>query len=287
MKFVLSLCYADGIMMTQTRTLGSTESRLLNRLASSGHVVFTTEQARTALNVGDQDINKLLYQLTLKRWLLRLEKGKYLILPLEAGMEGLYSVHEFVIAAHLVHPYAIAYASALSFHGLSDLLPQAVLVATTRRKADLTIDELGLTFRFVTVRPRKFFGLQTVTIEDQPIQITAPSKTLVDGLDHPELCGGIVELAKGLSRYAQARADWAQLTADARRLGNRTVFKRLGYLCEVLELNTGEWAEQWQVEMSPGETVLDPRYGRQGPYRTDWNLRVNVPEESLLEWRRH
>ena len=174
-------------MMTQIRTMGPTEARLLNRLAANGHVVFTTDQARAVLNIDDRDINKILYQLTRKRWLLRLEKGKYLILPLEAGMEGLYSIHEFVIAAHLVHPSAIAYASALSFHELSDLVPQAVLVATTRRKADVIIEELGVRFRFITIRAHKFFGLQTVMIEDQPIQITGPAKTLVDGLDHPEL----------------------------------------------------------------------------------------------------
>lgn len=273
--------------MTQIRTMGPTEARLLNRLAASGQIIFTTDQARAVLNTDDQDVNKILYQLTRKRWLLRLEKGKYLILPLEAGMEGLYSVHEFAVAAHLVDPYAISYASALSFHALSDRVPQSVFVVTTRRKSDVTIEELGVSFRFITIRAHKFFGSQTVMIEDQPIQITSPAKTLVDGLDHPELCGGIVELAKGLSRYAQAGADWAQLTADARRIGNRTVFKRLGYLSEILELDVGEWAERWRTEMSPGETVLDPRYGQQGSYRTDWNLRVNVPEEQLLEWRRH
>ena len=273
--------------MTQIRTMGPTEARLLNGLAANGHAVFTTDQARAVLNIDDRDINKILYQLTRKRWLLRLEKGKYLILPLEAGMEGLYSIHEFVIAAHLVHPSAIAYASALSFHELSDLVPQAVLVATTRRKADVIIEELGVRVHFITIRAHKFFGLQTVMIEDQPIQITSPTKTLVDGLDHPELCGGIVELAKGLSRYAQDRADWAQLTADARRLGNRTVFKRLGYLSEILELDVGGWVERWRAEISPGETVLDPRYGRQGSYCADWNLRVNLSKEQLLEWRRH
>jgi len=273
--------------MTQIRTLGPTETRLLNRLAAGGHIVFSTDQAREALDNGRRDLDKLLKNLVLKRWLLRLEKGKYLILPLEAGMEGLYSAHEFVIAAHLVQPYAIAYASALSFHGLSDLLPQAVLAATTRRKADVVIAELGLRFRFITVTPHKFFGSQTVSIEDQPVHITTLTKTLVDGLDHLDLCGGIVELAKGLSRYAQDGADWAQLTADARRLGNRTVFKRLGYLAEVLGLDVGEWTVRWQTEMSPGETLLDPRYGRVGPYHAGWNLRLNVSEEHLVEWRRH
>ena len=274
-------------MITQTRTLGPTETRLLNRLAADGHVVFSTAQARTALGNGGQDINKLLYHLTRKRWLLRLEKGKYLILPLEAGMEGLYSAHEFVIAAHLVQPYAIAYASALSFHALSDLLPHTVFVATTRRKAEVTVEELGLRFRFITLAPHKFFGLQTVIIEDQLVRITTPSKTLVDGLDRPDLCGGIVELAKGLERYAGDDASWAQLTADAQRLGNRTVFKRLGYLVEVLGLEVGEWIDRWRAEISPGETLLDPRYGRRGSYHSGWNLRVNMDEEQLLEWRRH
>jgi predicted transcriptional regulator of viral defense system len=285
--------------MTQTRTLGPTETRLLNRLAADGHVVFSTAQARAALGNGEQDINKLLYQLTRKRWLLRLEKGKYLILPLEAGMEGLYSAHEFVIAAHLVQPYTIAYASALSFHALSDLLPHTIFVATTRRKAEVVVEELGLRFRFITLSPHKFFGIQTVAIEEQPVRITTPSKTLVDGLDRPDLCGGIVELAKGLSRYAGGERSepagdenetgqrWAQLTADAQRLGNRTVFKRLGYLAEVLGLDVGEWIERWRAEISPGETLLDPRYGYRGSYHAGWNLRVNLEEERLLEWWRH
>jgi predicted transcriptional regulator of viral defense system len=299
------------MMMTQTRTLGPTESRLLNRLAADGHVVFSTAQARAALDNRDQDINKLLYHLTRKRWLLRLEKGKYLILPLEAGMEGLYSAHEFVIAAHLVQPYTIAYASALSFHAFSDLLPHTIFVATTRRKTEVVVEELGLRFQFVTLSPHKFFGIQTVTIEDQPVRITTPSKTLVDGLDRPDLCGGIVELAKGLSRYASAERGespasaagqitagpleggngtgqrWAQLTADAQRLGNRTVLKRLGYLAEVLGLEVGEWIERWRAEISPGETLLDPRYGYRGSYHAGWNLRLNLEEERLLEWRRH
>lgn len=273
--------------MTQARTLGPTETRVLNRLAADGHVVFSTAQARAALGNAGQDINKLLYHLTHKRWLLRLEKGKYLILPLEAGMEGLYSAHEFVIAAHLVQPYAIAYASALSFHAFSNLLPHTVFVATTRRKAEVTVEKLGLCFRFITLRPHRFFGIQTVTIEDQAVRITTPSKTLVDGLDRPDLCGGIVELAKGLSRYTSDGANWAQLTADAQRLGNRTIFKRLGYLVELLELEVGEWIERWRAEISPGETSLDPRYGRRGPYHAGWNLRLNVDEEQLLEWRRH
>ena len=225
------------MMDQKERTLGRTESRLLNRLAADGQVVFSTGQARAALADKRLNVNKILYRLTRKRWLLRLEKGKYLLLPLEAGSEGSYTIHEFVIAAHLVEPYAIAYASAFSFHNLFDLLPDTVFLATTRPKDDVIVDELGLRFRFVTLVPHKFFGLQTVTIEEHPVRITRPSKTLVDGLDRPGLCGGIVEVTKAISRYASDHGKWDRVTADAERVGNRTVFKRLGYLIELMDVD--------------------------------------------------
>ncbi|MFW6115587.1 MAG: type IV toxin-antitoxin system AbiEi family antitoxin domain-containing protein [Chloroflexota bacterium] len=274
-------------MMTEERTLGPTETRLLNRLAADGRVVFSTAEARAALDGEDRDVNKLLYRLTRKRWLLRLEKGKYLLLPLEAGMEGLYTVHEFVIAAHLVQPYTLAYASAFSFHNLFDLVPETVFVATTRRKAEVVVEKLGLRFRFVTLTPHKFFGIQTVAMEDERVCITTPSKTLVDGLDRPDLCGGIVEVVKGVDRYARGDADWEQVTADADRLGNRTVFKRLGYLVELTGVEAGGWLERWRASISAGETLLDPRYGERGRFDGRWNLRLNVGEEQLLEWRMH
>lgn len=269
------------------RTLSPTEARLLNELAAAGKIIFDTEDARTVLNGGGR-VNKLLHRLTRKRWLLRLERGKYLILPLEAGMEGLYTVHEFVIAAHLVDPYAIAYASALSFHGLTDQVTHTVFVASTGRRQNVTIDELGLRYRFVTLTEDKFFGIETVIIEDRGVRITDPSKTIADGLDHPEYCGGITEMAKGLWRYCRSEvANLEELTAYATRLGNRTVFKRLGYLTEVLALDVGEYLTQWQGEISEGMSLLDPRQGERGPYSTRWNLRLNVDTYRLTEWREH
>ena len=56
--------------------------------------------------------------------------------------------------------------------------------------------------------------------------------------------------------------------------------------CEKV-LEVGEWIDHWRAEISSGETLLDPRYGRRGSYYTEWNLRLNVDEEQLLEWRRH
>jgi len=269
------------------RTLGPTGTKLLNRLAAAGKYIFDTEDARVVLDSDQVNISKLLYRLTRKRWLFRLEKGKYLILPLEAGMEGRYTVHEFIIAAHLIEPYAIAYASALSFHGLTDQVASTIFVASTKRRQDVTIEELGLRYRFIALDPTKFFGIEQISMEES-VNITDPTKTIVDGLDHPEYCGGIVQMAKALWRYHRSEAvDLEKLTAYAERLSNRTVFKRLGYLAEVLELDVGDYLSRWREAISRGMSLLDPRYGKRGAYNTTWNLRLNVDKHQLTEWREH
>ena len=67
---------------TYLRTLSQRESHLLSSLAAAGFTVFTTSDARDLLKDGSVDIGKLLYRLNRKGWLKRLERGKYLIIPL-------------------------------------------------------------------------------------------------------------------------------------------------------------------------------------------------------------
>ena len=81
--------------------------------------------------------------------------------------------------------------------------------------------------------------------------------------------------------------DLQKLTAYADRLGNRTVFKRLGYLAEVLELDRGAYLPRWQEAISSGMSLLDPRQGTRGPYSAKWNLRLNVNPDELIDWQEH
>ncbi len=284
-------------MVTQNiRTLTPNESQLLNTLAGDGHIIFTVQEARATLGAQESQTGQLLHRLTRKRWLFRLERGKYLIVPLEAGMKGLYTVHEFIVAAHLVTPYMIAYASALTFHGLTEQTSTVIFVATTHRRRNVTIPELGLRYRFVTLSEEHFFGFQETLIETQPVIITDPARTLIDALDRPEYCGGIAEAAKGLWRYMRMlgtdtplslNASLEQLTQYATRLGNRTVFKRLGYLSELQNLPVDHYLERWHSEISMGMSDLDPQAGPHGDYNTRWRLRINVTPHSLLEWVGH
>lgn len=274
------------------RTLGAQDTRLLNTLSAAGKAVFTVEDARAASDGKVPNLSRLLSRLTRKRWLQRLERGKYLILPLSAGMDGLYTAHEFVLASRLVEPYAIGYWSALHYHGFTEQIPQTVMVISPARRRDVSVIELGFRCHFVTIAAERFFGLVTVLVDDQPIVMTDPARTVLDCLDRPDLCGGIIEAAKGLYGYAQrSDAQPAQVTEYAARLGNQAILKRLGYLADQLDLAgrfpNAKWTDAmavWRRHLSTGFVRLDPRLPAAGPYDRAWRLRLNVPTENLTTW---
>ena len=272
------------------RTLGDAEARLLLTLASLDKQVFTTADAHEAVGGQRHRVNKILARLSKKRWILRLRRGLYLILPLEAGVEGTYSVHPFRILPRLTTPYAIAYWTALHHYGYTEQIPGAIVVATTagRASATLSIEELGITYRFVTLAPHKFFGHRRTWIEGQEIVITDRAKTVVDCLDHPEHCGGIIETAKGLyESLTQDDISPPLLTEYARRMENRAIFKRLGYLAELLGLPVGGEIEHWQAGLSSGYSRLDPLAGDHGSYDSRWQLRLNRVPADLTDWLVH
>jgi predicted transcriptional regulator of viral defense system len=269
------------------RALGDTEAHLLLTLASQGRHVFTTTAAHTILGGARHLTNKMLARLNQKRWVLRLQRGLYLLLPLEAGIEGKYSIHPFRIAPYLAEPHAIAYWSALHHYGYTEQIPSTTFVATTTRRASTTleIEELGLTYRFVVLAEDKFFGLRSIWIEGQEVAMTDPAKTVIDCLDHPEYCGGIIEAAKGLhSALTEGDISANQLTDYADRMENRTIFKRMGYLAELLALSVEEELERWHRDLSAGYGLLDPLAGDDGPYNSRWQLRLNRPPADLTDW---
>jgi len=274
-------------MKTQTiRTisgLGKRSSHLLADLAGRGRSIFSTEEAHATLGGSRASTYKLLHDLVQRGWLQSLGKGQYLIIPLAAGPERWYTIHEFQIAHHLAPEGYIAYWTALHHHGLTEQVPRTVWVATPRRRRERAIN--GVTYTFVTLRPHKVFGQQPVWIEGQRVSLASLEKSLVDALDHPAYCGGIVEVAKALSTALTERDISLERLSDyADRMGNRAIFKRLGYLCERLPLPVANYAEQWQTMLSAGYARLDPDRPATGTYDQRWRLLINVTEAEFTGW---
>lgn len=266
------------------RTLSQSESHLLSSLAAAGFTVFTTVDARALLKTGSTDISKLLHRLNRKGWLKRLERGKYLIIPLEAGPEAQWAEHEYLVAASLASPYYLAYATPLHYYGYSDLPLNPVTIAVTRRKRSVAIG--GLTYQFVAIKSEKFFGYQPISLLGNTIQMAEREKAIADGLDRPDLVGGVLEAAKGLY-FGKDELDWEKLAAYARRLQNQAAMRRLGFWLELLAVSDDRMLAQLSESKGHSYALLDPAGPPDGARSARWRLIINIPERQLLEWQAH
>lgn len=291
-------------MAVEGQTLGKLGSRLLRSFSSQNKTVFSLKDAQELFpEKSDIAIRQLLSRLVRSSWLIRLKRGRYLIVPLEAESPDTWSEDSFVLAsasvtgsatksagAHIVNPeqekqyaeYAISYWSALNYYGYTEQIPRTVFVSTPKRETSTTHNILDVPFRLVFLSPKKFFGLTTVWQDNKPVRITDKEKTIVDCLDHPRLCGGIIEVAKGLSEGVKDGIDLEELSSYAGQMGNATILKRLGFLAEVLDLPVGSWLNDWQKNISKGYSLLDPTQPKRGQYNARWRLIINVLEPDII-----
>ena len=104
---------------------------------------------------------------------------------------------------------------------------------------------------------------------------------MVDILDDPSLGGGIRHVADVVGTYFRVGdRDDTLLAEYLRRAGNRTAFKRLGYMLESLELRAPNPLKVCEKSLSTGIGLLDPSLPGEGPVAWRWKLRVNGTVQS-------
>jgi predicted transcriptional regulator of viral defense system len=264
--------------VSSTISIGRRENSFLLTFASSGKHFFRFEEARDFWGSA-HNARVALHRMLKKGLLAQIEKGKYLILPLESGEDRRWSEDPYLVADFLVHPAAISYWSAIRHWGWTEQIPRTVYVQTTRRKSRKRRLIFGVEYEFVTVAGRKFFGLTTEWRGGKAIQITDREKTLVDCADDVERAGTIEELVKAVRRGSK-EISWEKLDRYAQRFPNRAVLKRLGFLLENdatgLPAEAKNMLAAWQSRLSAGIADLQPSGGEKGRIASRWRIRVNA-----------
>jgi predicted transcriptional regulator of viral defense system len=271
-------------MSYNVRTLGGAGSDLLTEITRQGKRIFTYEEAVQAYGSSNRRLRELLSGLVKRGWLQRIEKGKYLILPLEAGREREWTEHEFIIGSYLIEPYYVGFRSALNYYGYTEQLSRTVYIASTRRKMKSSLTVSGVTYRLVKLPERKFFGFKQITLDGFKINISEPEKTIVDCLDQIHYCGGIAEIARVLW-YGRDELDFLKMAEYSRRNGNRASSQRLGYLIEVLDFQAEKAIKVLLKSLSAGYAPLDILSGPKGKYIERWKVIMNLPEKELAQWK--
>jgi len=246
---------------------------VLKELSKNGNT-FTVDDALKVSGSTKEVIWVILSRMEEKGWIERIEKGKYMIIPLDSK-KGEYTLHEFVIGSLLVEPYCIAYWSALHFYGFTEQIPRTVFIQTTSRKKNRMPEIFGIDYQVVQIKESRFFGIRREWIDETSVNITDREKTIVDCLDKPRYCGGVVEVAKALKTR---EFDKKELVKYAERIENTGVIRRLGYLCDLLEID---------IVLPDLDTknflYLDPGMPKEGERSSKWGLVINLDDKVLGE----
>ncbi len=246
-------------------------NKLLDKLAKEGDT-FTVQEALDMSDLKRESLNTLLSRLEKRGWIERIEKGKYMIVPL-GSEKGKYTLDEFVLGSTLVDPSCIGYWSALNYHGLTEQIPTTVFVQTTSRKKQREKKIFGVDFKIIKLKKEKFFGKESFWSNNEQVDITDKEKTIVDCLDKLQYCGGIIEIAKGIR---SGDFDEEKILEYIDRIGNTGVLRRFGYLCDLYGLNI----DIPSIE-SRNYLLLDPTMPKKGDKSSKWRLTINLDKKEL------
>lgn len=261
-------------------------TELVRRLAADGHRIFTVEDAAgvsAAVGIARSYLNQVLHRLAGAGWIVRLRKGLYAI---SSSVPGVLPVHEFEVAMALVRPAAISHWSAMLYHGLTEQVPMVVFVTTPapripRRRgapgAVYPVDDFR--YRFVQVKPARFFGTRELWVGDARVTITDPERTLLDGLMMPQLCGDFAEVMHAFAARGDALA-LDRIIEYALRLDDATV-KRLGWTLEQRGVAAEKLAPLLAAPIK-GYRRLDASGPPAGPRNRRWMLQENTPGRRAL-----
>lgn len=259
--------------------LSERESYLLSYLSEKRKSIFSLHDVMTVLRCSYDNAKVIADRLKKKKWIIRVAKGKYLIVPLAAGVKGEYIEHEFVLASLIAEPCYIAYWTALNHYGFTEQVPGTVFVATKKKVNDREI--FGAKYKFVFVSAHKFFGFREIPISSYKVKISDEEKTIIDCLDKPRYCGGIEEVVKSV-HYAKDEIDFAKLATYALKMKNNAVVKRLGFILDFLGLESN--AKSLEKKISASYSILDPTKEKKGKLNSKWKLLINVSEDDLTTW---
>ena len=248
---------------------------LLQQLAKSGST-FTVKEATNKLNISREVLWVLLSRLEKLGRIERIEKGKYMIIPL-GEEKGKYTLNEFTLGNIVIDPCVIAYWSALHHHGLTEQIPLTVFIQTTTRKKKQDIKIFGIPYKIIRVKPEKIFGTEKLWIDETEILITNKEKTIVDCLDKPKYAGGIIEVTKALQENS---INLEKIKRYSLKLNNSAVTRRLGYLCDKLKIPIDLDYKKLKnyLKRVRNYIPLDPTMPHKGYKNTKWQVIVNWDE---------
>lgn len=255
------------------------------KLAEAGLDFFAVEDLQTHMALRPAQARKIAHRLQKENLARRLKRNLYALAdPADWTNPDVLAPNWYRTAAALAETddYYLAYYTAMELHRMTQQPLRTVLVAMTRQKPEIVA--ANVTFRFVKLKKDRFFGFEEVEVEQgHRVKVANLERTFLDGVDRPDLCGGLEEVTRAFARrHGDLNED--RLFRYLVKLDQPFVAKRLGFLLELAghgDIELMREMEKFAARVKK-YVPLDKRGPQDGPRDRRWKLIINADVQKLL-----
>lgn len=245
-------------------------------MTARGRRLITIDDVVGGLAIERAEAAKKLARWAEQGWVRRVRRGLYIPVPVDVEHPELWTEDPFVLADAVWRRCFFTGWTTANHWGLTEQIFRTIVVKTTGRVRTAHQNLLGQEYLIGHVPEALMaWGLRTAWRQERRIYLADEARTVIDVLDDPRIGGGIRHVAEMLGAYLDD-FDWGRLVEYGDRLGNRTVFKRLGYLSEALEVGDPRLLVACRERISSGMSLLDPSAPSGGRRVAQWGLEANV-----------
>jgi predicted transcriptional regulator of viral defense system len=246
--------------MPQVAGIGRTDRERLAAVLRGTKGAISVAEVTSILSMAPASAAKVLARWTNKGWLSRVRRGLYVPVPIESRTADVPLEDPWIIAARLYSPCYIGGWSAAEHWDLTEQIFRTVVVMTNRPLRKWRMNVKGTDFLLRSVSPKSLFGLKLVWRGKARVDVSDPTRTVLDMLSDPHLGGGIRPTFDVFTKYiGSEKKDLPLLIDYADRLGNGAVFKRLGFLLERSSPEEETIISQCRKRLTTGNAKLDPQ----------------------------
>jgi len=254
-------------------------SRVLERHAS----ILTPKVVAEVLEVSTQESGRLLARWNKNGWVHRVKRGVYVPVSLSSTSTEPVVEEPFLIAESIYGPGYIGGFSAIKHWDLSEQIIETVTYFTRKKVKDRNPTHGGVKFRLKTIAEHKIFGLKTLWVGNKKICISDPSKTIVDLFDDSNLVGGMAIVKDVFAEYFESEHyDFNLLLSYIQRIGNKSIYKRLGFLLDTSFSVSEVQLSAIRANMSEGYSIFDPTIASPCTV-SKWRLKTSQSWKTLYD----
>lgn len=239
--------------------LGKADRERLSAVLRGTKGTISVSESAEILKMPNSSAAKLLSRWAKKGWLSRVRRGLYVSVPLESRTADLPLEDSWIVADKIYSPCYIGGWTAAEYWDLTEQIFRTVVVMTTQRPRKRKVEFKKTEFLLRTVSDKAMFGLKPVWRGQVKVNVSDPTRTILDILSDPQLGGGLRSSIDMFRNYlASEKKDLPLLIKYAEQLGNGAVFKRLGFLLEKYNEKEQDIIDMCTERLTTGNAKLDP-----------------------------